>query len=104
MDALTRALLDALEEWDAIDSATDALQKTTVGYSTAGQSKKTFNFMGRHDVRNKLKGSKINKKLFPHIRIADDTPAQPPGGRRGTGNPSQQAAGGAPDASSMMMQ
>lgn len=47
------------------------------------------NFMGPQDLRNKLKGEKGKKKLFVHIRIAGDQPAQPPGGRRSTVNPSQ---------------
>lgn len=45
--------------------------------------------MGPQDLRNKLRGEKGKKKLFLHVRIAGDQPAQAPGGRRGTVNPSQ---------------
>ena len=90
---LTTVLLDALEEWEVIQSAADVTEKTTVGYGESAIAKKTQTFMGWKDVRNKLQGEARAKKLWLHVRIASDPPAQPPGGRRGATNPSQGGGG-----------
>ena len=55
--------------------------------------------MGPHDLKNKLKGERGKKKLFLHIRIAGEQPAQAPGGRRSTVNPSQSGRHGTRPAS-----